>query len=292
MNRLSFLASLLAVFLPGVSLCAEYTKKDEFKLRTGDLVATVRPASAFTLGGIAWRGLPLAAANGHYGFVIAYTPGQFIGSGHTEGGKEAVESVELVEGGGTPVDLPPGLGRELEGGAWKLVKKSSLGEAVEIECTTLLEKDRLRCVHLMQVKSDCTLHLAYPFMFIWPATTTDYAAGLTNGQVVVGQFENQGWKVRSNARWMAVYSAGSGIGAVTLFPADFPAGDEGGHRHTFWDLPSYHKQYFQFAHGRRFQAGEEYRFEVELFPFEASPENWKASVAALLKEHEVDVEIP
>lgn len=282
MRRSVFSILLAALLLSGIAL-AEYSKEDDFTIRTPGFEVVIRPNAAFTIGQITYRGMPLGKTNGNWGFVLSYEGFNFVGSGHTEGGVEQIKNVSLILDGRKLDQMP--LGKLVEGNTALLEKTSLLGEAVEIDCKTEITPEAIKATHVMRVKKDTRLTHVYPFMFIWPEATTEYMYGLTDGTIHEGVFEDNGkWKVRDHSRWMAIYNPEHGLAAITVFPEDMPHGSDQGMKHAFWDHPAYHKQYFDFADRQNFSAGEEFRFDVELFAVEADPSNWKKKVQAALTQ--------
>lgn len=273
----------LAMGLALSSLWAEdeLTKADNFTLKTPGFSVVVRPEAAYTIGGITYRGMTVGKANGNYGFVVSYEGTNFVGSGHTEGGREKVTQIVLSVDGQEMSKIP--LGREVNCEEAILKKTAMLGDAVEIDCVTHIAPEVIKATHIMRVKQDVTLANVYPFMFIWPETTTEFMSGLLDGRIVESQFDNAGWEVQGDARWMAVFEPDHGIATITIFPENMPRGRERTRKHTFWDLPAYHKQYFIFASRENFTAGQEFRFDVEVRLVEADPANWKEKVKAMLR---------
>lgn len=279
-RRLLLLA--VALLLPGIAL-AEYSKEDRFTIRTPGFGVVIRSDAAFTIGQITYRGMPLGKTNGNWGFVLSYEGFNFIGSGHAEGGVEQIKNVSLTLDGRKLDKMP--LGEQIEAGVALLEKTALLGEAVEIDCKTEITAEAIKATHIMRVKADTRLTHVYPFMFIWPETTSEYMYGLADGTVNAGEFVSDGqWKVRAHSRWMAIYNPQYGLAAVTVFPEDMPHGSDQGMKHAFWDHQEYHKQYFDFADRQDFSAGEEFRFDVELFVVEGDPSNWKERVKAALAQ--------
>lgn len=277
-----FLLLAAVLLLPGIAL-AEYSKEDRFTIRTPGFGVVIRPETAFTIGQITYRGMPLGQANGNWGFVISYGGSDFVGSGHTEGGVEQIKNVSLTLDGRKLDKMP--LGEQIESGVALLEKTALLGEAVEIDCKTEITAETIKATHIMRVKADTNLTHVYPFMFIWPETTSEYMYGLADGTVNEGELVSDGqWQVQAHSRWMAIYNPQYGLAAVTVFPENMPYRGDQGRKHAFWDHPAYHKQYFEFADRQDFSAGEEFRFDVELFVVEGDPSNWKERVKAALAQ--------
>lgn len=265
----------------------EYSKADQFTIATDDLSVVIRPEAAFTIGRIDFRDILIGKPNGNYGMVVAHEGTQFIGSGHTEGGNEVVHQVLLEIDGETLNDLP--LGQKIPVQEATLKKTAQLGEDVEIECITKFSDNTIFASHIMHIKNDTHLSNVYPHMFIWPETTSEYIAGLLNGQIREGEFDNMGWEVEEDVRWMAAYEPNYGIAILSIFPADFPKADENTRKHTYWDHEAYHKQYFIFASRRDFSAGETYQFDVELRFLEADPAQWKDKVKEEVRKQNIPV---
>lgn len=254
----------------------DYQKNDQFKLHSGDLVVAIDPRSGFTIENIFWKGKQIGKANGHYGMVVCFPKGEWVGTGHREGGVEKVLSVSLsVDGKPTPIVS----GSEISGKEITLVKRSLYRDHIQALVTLTIKGDQIIEKVSVDFLGDVAIEYWYPFMYVWPETTTHWAALNLKGERISGEFEsNKGWQLQQDVRWTALYDPKLGIGALTRFPEGFPAGQ--GRRHAYWDLQAYHKQYFMAIANKTVPSGTHFDFEVEVTFFGAD------SVSAWEKELE------
>ncbi len=255
----------------------EYGVTDRFQLHSGDLVVTIEPRSAFTIENIVWRGKQVTLGNGHYGMVVCFPRGEWVGTGHREGGVEEVIAVSLTVDG-KPVSIASGA--EISGGEIILTKQSLYRDNIQAAVKLTIRDNRIVEHVLVDFLGDTEIQYWYPFMYVWPITTTHWKALSLKGEQLSGKFENEGWKLQDDVRWTAVYDPKLQFGALTRFPETFPLGQ--GRRHAYWDRPVYHKQYFMAAMNHTFPAGTRCEFEVEVSIFSAdSLDSWKKELHRL-----------
>lgn len=282
-RQIVFSAMLTGALVSGASAQQqpEYTAKDRFFLRQGDVQVAIDPASAFTLRQVTVNGNDLIVTVGFGGFVLAYPGPQWVGSGHTEGGREKVEEVSL-EVDGQRVDLP--LGQTLDVGSTAILRKTSrLREDVTLRTETRFENGVLQEIINAEFHNPEKVDYLYPFMYCWSPQTESWMAETADGEIVEGTFASDGsWKLGKNVRWTSVFSPKTGVGAVVVFDKDLPAGQ--GRKHAFWDLDRYHKQYFQLFQSTQLPAGTTLKLVSTLHFFTAQEEaEWKQTAATLSK---------
>jgi len=237
-------AAFFMALLASASLFAEggeraYTVKDRFNLKMNDLQIAVDPESAFTLREIKVAGKPLLLSVGFGGFVMAYPEAKFIGSGHTEGGREAVESVTLKVDG-KEIELPFGQTLDVIGEA-VLTKSSRLNGDVVLHTELRLTPDVIEEKVRAEITGDAEVDYVYPFMYSWTPSTELWMAETETGEVIEGAFDCGGdWELNKNVRWSSVYDPKDSIAASVVYSGDLPKGSFT----KFWDLDRYHKQYF------------------------------------------------
>jgi len=93
------------------------------RVRAGDYEVVLSAAKAWTIYEIHYAGELLAGATGHYGTVLIPKGGNWIGTGHSEGGREIVHSLRLTVDGRDCAVEP---GATVEGRRIELTKSSTI----------------------------------------------------------------------------------------------------------------------------------------------------------------------
>ena len=257
-----------------------FTAKDRFFLRHEGVQIAIDPEAAFTLRQIKVNDAELLVTVGFGGFTMAYPGMQWVGSGHTEGGREKVEEVSL-EVDGKLVELP--LGQTLDVNSVAVLRKTSrLREDVTLRTETRFENGVLQEIVNAEFHNPERIDHAYGFMYCWSPRTESWMAETVDGELIEGAFDSDGsWKLGKDVRWTSVFSKQMGVGAVVVFGEDQPGQ---GHKHAFWDLERYHKQYFQLFQSAELPAGTSLKLVSTLHFFTAlNEEEWKQTVNTLSK---------
>lgn len=173
---------------------------------------------------------------GFYGTVLIPKGGKWIGTGHTEGGREIVHALRLlVDGQETPVTA----GATVRGHCIELVKESTIHKFAARTTITVTDDHVVERQQLEAIE-DIDLKLMYLFMHCWQPTSTRWLAELPDGAGIHGDLDNQGNEVLKDTRWCAQHQPDPGIAILTYTPK--VASGEGSHT-MIWDLARYHKLY-------------------------------------------------
>ncbi|HEX7008866.1 MAG TPA: glycoside hydrolase domain-containing protein, partial [Phycisphaeraceae bacterium] len=251
-----------------------------FKLATPGLSVRINPSRAYTVDSIWLKEHLLGQPNGNYGFVYHAGEAKFIGSGHREGGQEQVDDVQLLVNG-KPV-APP-YPAQIRGERFEFIKRSRLN-TILLTTRYQLDSDRLIESHEVEAAQPTFIMTSYAFMYPWSSTTTQWLARTLDGQVLEGSFDNEGWELKADVRWLALWEPKSQAVILTEFPPDLPRGQ--GIRHAIWDLKAYHKQYYQPWSNITLEPGVKHSFRVSVRAFHAEPAQWKDRAQAEAYEYE------
>lgn len=207
-----------------------------FALISGAYEVEITPTYAYTITGIAFEGVQLGDRTGFYGTVIAPQPGKYIGSGHKEGGAERVEAIMLDVDGETTIPLA---GRSYHGQCLRLTKLARLDQ-LRFEVVIELSVDGIKENKRYEALGDQPIHQFAVYAYCWNVSTTEWIARLPDGETREGTFRNDnGWQLKADPKWAAVYDPGTKKGILMLHPEIIPGM---GVRSAFWDVPRrYHK---------------------------------------------------
>ncbi len=276
----ALLICLLVWQVSSASAQAPVPNQPSFTLDTGRLAVRVAPKRAYTLDRVLLSGVELGRPNGNYGFVYHEGNNQWIGSGHTEGGREQVEKVTLVADGRVLAQPYPATNKAKR---FELTKESTVG-GFKLTSRIVLTEEEIAQSHDLEVLESMTVETAYGFMHCWTPATTEWVATTLEGNRIEGSFDNAGWEVRDDVRWLALYEPESGSVILTEFPPDLPRGQ--GLKHAVWDLEAYHKQYYQAWRQAELKAGETHTFRMTVKAFKADADRWKDQAASTAHEYE------
>lgn len=219
-------------------------------------------------------------SNGFYGTVLIPVGSNFIGTGHTEGGREIVHAVKLlVDGNEEPIEI----GKTFEGSTVQLIKDSTIHKfrattTVTVTDDEVTQRTQLRATEVFDLK------LMYLFMHCWQGTTTQWIAELPDAELIEGEFDNQGNEVLKDTRWIAQYEPNMGIAIVGYTPK--VASGNGSHT-MIWDLERYHKFYTRRVGAvERFEEGDELDYTMVVKGIAGETGDWAATLQAVeqLKE--------
>ena len=87
----------------------------------------------------------------------------------------------------------------------------------------------------------------------------------------------------SEILWAASYEPTSETVILTTFPPDLRPGE--GIRHVYWDLPRYHKQYYQPFRDKTFGPGDTFDFHMTVRLFHSPNEEWVENTMLLADGH-------
>lgn len=212
---------------------------------------------------------------GFYGTVLIpdVEGGNWIGTGHTEGGREIVHSVTLtVDGHPRPLVM----GETVTGERLELVKHSTI-HAFDARATITVTPREVIQRQEMTAREDVTLRLLYLFMHCWVPTTTHWLAQLPDGEIIRGEFDNEGFEVRRDTGWVAQHEPHMGLSILQYTPR--VASGTGSYT-QIWDIPRYHKHYTQRCRGEAFAQGDKLDYTMIVQIVEGETGDWEATQAA------------
>ena len=242
-------------------------------VQTENLSVKLEAPSAWTIDEIHWDGFKVAGPTGHYGTVLVPAGGKWIGTGHSEGGREVVHELQFsVDGAERPVEP----GATLEGEEFELVKHSTIHKfdaehTINITDSEIVQRAVLRATEAHR------LSLMYLFMHcIEPATPT-WAAETADGEFVEGTFQSDGgFELEDRARWAAQHFPEQNL-SVLLYLTRIP--DEEGSMLRMWDEERYHKFYVQHNTGLDVAEGDELDYTLVFTVVENETGDWAATRA-------------
>lgn len=243
-------------------------------VETRDLAVEFAGERAWTIYRILYRGTVLGDRTGFYGTVFSPVGGRWIGTGHTEGGVEHVQSVSLtVDGKACPlVDRA-----HLRGARAEVNKRSMLGP-IRLHASYTVTEECIIERHEYEFTEDVAVGVMYAFMHCWPPSTTEWIAETASGETLDGTFDDAGdFEFGDDARWTAIYDPGKRLAALTWHPQPLPGQ---GHKTAFWDKTVYHKQYSQIFHQSHVAKGTRLDVAVVIRPIEADAGAWKSAARA------------
>jgi hypothetical protein len=247
-------------------------------LETRDFRVEIAGDRAWTISRIVHRGAEITGRTGFYGTVFSAQGGQWIGTGHNEGGVEKVEQAVLTVDGET---------RELTDGAvhrgarLELRKRSFLGP-IRLEAVCTVTDDAILERHRYQFTEEVKVGRMYAFMHPFLPSTKAWLAETADGRRVDGGFDESGaHRLREDVRWTAIHDPTARRATLVWSPEVI----EGPDLKTFyWDKNVYHKLYHSIYAQTTVPAGTHREVAVELRCIEAGPQDWQLAVARFVEE--------
>ncbi len=230
------------------------------------------PAKSWTPDIIKRDGKVAAQQNGFSGLVADIKgKNRWIGSGHTEGGREQVESYKLFIDG-KPAKIPTD-GKTVICRRAETVKESHLDD-LKLTSKVIITPEKIIEIHDLEVEKAMKVNKLYGFLHCWTNKTTDWIYQAADGSVKSGTFISNGkFKLFGNPRWAASFDPVAGTVIYTEFPADLPPGE--GRKHCIWDIKNYHKQYYQAMAGKHLKKGDKFHYEMTSRLLPANKNNWR-----------------
>lgn len=232
-------------------------------------------SAAWTLQEIHFRGQLVGGPTGFYGTVVVPAGGNWIGTGHTEGGREIVHALQLrVDGQERPVQI----GDVVEGHIIELVKTSTIHKFAAIHTITvtddeIVEHARLRATEPHELKR------MYLFMHCWPKEADTWIAQSLEGEILQGGFRSDGGHpIDKVVRWAAEHLPGTNLSLLCYMPRPVVSPTA---KTFIWDHERYHKLYVQHNSGAALAAEDEldYTMVVKVVPGETG--DWAATRPAV-----------
>ncbi len=257
-------------------------------LNTDNYSVILQAESAWTMDQIRYKETLVAGATGHFGTVLVPQGGDWIGTGHTEGGREVVHTLALKVDG---VDTPIAVGTSVTGHQIELVKTSTIHKFAATHTLTVKDDEIIERAQLRATEAH-DLKRMYLFMHCWEPNTTTYLAELADGEEVTGELvADEGMEVNADAWWVAQYMPEASLGILQYMP-EVATGP--GSMTMVWDQPRYHKCYIQTNLERSIAADEEIDYTVVVKMIEGEDGSWtatRAGVADLIERYpKVEIE--
>ncbi|MBD3292692.1 MAG: hypothetical protein GF393_07180 [Armatimonadia bacterium] len=244
-------------------------------VETDNLTVKFEAPSAWTIDEIHWNGFKVAGPTGHYGTVLipGEEGGRWIGTGHSEGGREIVHSLQFTADG-EERDVAPG--EALTGDEFELFKKSTIHK-FDAEHTVTVKGSEIVERALLKATEDHELKLMYLFMHCTEPGTKTWIGELPDGTFEEGTFEDdKDMELAKDARWVAQYFPEQGL-SVLLYLTKLP--EPGNSAILMWDQPHYHKFYVKQNSGLELAEGDEVGHTLVFTVVDGETGDWSATKA-------------
>ncbi len=245
-------------------------------VETENLSVKFEAPSAWTIDEIHWNDYEVAGPTGHFGTVLVPEGGEWIGTGHTEGGQEIVHSLQFSVDGEDQSVAP---GETLTGDEFELFKKSTIHK-FDAEHTVTVKDSEIVERALLKATEAHDLKLMYLFMHCIEPATTKWLAQLPDGTIEEGVLDSDGeadqrFELNKPARWVAQWFPEQKL-SVLLYLTRVPTGN--GASIKIWDLERYHKFYVTHNTGLSLDEGDELDHTL-VFTVVEEPGDWEATKA-------------
>lgn len=247
-------------------------KAPPITLQSGDLTMRFQPGRAWTFDEMRFQGNLLNNPGSFTGLVLNFGGAKFLGSGHTEAGREQVLAVSLKVDGKVTDALHGGT---FKGSSIELVKESTLA-TTHLKSVLRLQDGALECEQFLTPQEETELDKIYAFMFPWTTQTTEWMALTTGGRKREGNFDSGSWQLTDNVQWSAIYNPQYQVAAVTIFPPDSQIG--AGVKHGYWNVQAYHKEYYQPAIQSPLPKDVTLHWQAKVLLLAAEQTHWKEAV--------------
>jgi hypothetical protein len=267
---------------PTTAAAADVPRPDSIAVRAGDVAIRIEGSKMWTLSGIEYRHKTMAVEESAYGTILTIRNVGTLGSAHflDVPGQPGVVEKEIVThlrfhlDDRLLMDSPPKA--TLEGRSFRMERRSRIRDA-EIESRLMLNDGVLAESARVRTKVAIDLRIGGAVMYAWTPAATDYLFGDDEGVRSRGKFLPEGAKPTEggdkSARWMAVYDAVGGQGAVCLVTKQPPGA---GTWLQFTDAPGvYRKTRLLFFPEQIMPAGFDGTFETATGFFVATAANWE-----------------
>lgn len=243
-------------------------------VQTENLTVKFEAPSAWTIDEILWNGFKVAGPTGHYGTVLVPVGSNWIGTGHTEGGREVVHSLTFSVDG---VERPVEVGATLTGERFELFKKSTI-HSFDAEHTITIADSEIVERALLRATEAHDLKLMYLFMHCIEPATTRWIAELPDGTIEEGEFESdRDMELARDARWAAQWFPEQNL-SVLLYITKIPEPEDSSV--MMWDQERYHKFYVKHNSGLSLAEGDEIDHTLVFTVVEGETGDWTATQAA------------
>jgi hypothetical protein len=286
---LSLFAGLLTLSM--FTNAAEFNDAGNIILKSGQYQVSINPSLCYTIRSITFDNSLLGTPSGFYGAVIAPKSGKYLGSGHTEGGREQVLKTVFTADG---KEVTPAPGGTIEAANISLRKLSQL-DNLYFQTEILVTKDGIVEQKKFTALKDQPMHLLSVFQFCWSNATTGWLAETAAGKIVSGDFDGKfegtnRWHLQEDVKWAANFDAAVGKGFVMYFPEVIKGK---GRKAAFWEVKkAYNKFYLMPGAPALFSAGyKSPTYVMTLKGYSSAPADWKSAAETAAKAA-ADIKVP
>ena len=280
------------VLLCGMILCAMYAGParaagrgdHRVTVSVGDYRIEFRDPGAWTFGKIWYGDTQIGLDNGWSGLVLRRPKGGFVGTGHTEGGREEIESARLTVDGKEVALEAGGTHR----GKHARLEKVSRIDNLKLEAVYEITPGGIAETHRIEAVRDQPVVTVYAFMHPWTATTKEWMAEGAGGKIITGPLESKKrvpgarlWEIVKDVRWTAVYDPTAKLSVILCYPTLYKGK---GVRTGIWDLRHYHKQYYQPYANETITKGTKRTFRCRVWCVRAEPDAWQEAARDSVKQ--------
>lgn len=266
-----------------VSRSAEINDAGNIILKSGPYQAGINPSLSYTVRSISFENVPIGMPTGFYGAVMAPQSGKYIGSGHTEGGREQILKTVFIADGKEVIPAP---GSTIEGANISHYKISKL-DNLYFQTEIIVSSDGIIEQKKFTALKDQPIHLLYIFLACWSQSTTSWLAETAAGKTVSGEFDGKfevanRWHLQEDVKWAANFDAAAGKGLVMYFPEIIKGK---GRKTAFWEVKkAYNKFYTMLDAPASYPAGyKSPTYIMAIKGYSASPTNWQETAASTAK---------
>jgi hypothetical protein len=249
-------------------------------LKTDHYTVPFRANQAWTIYEISFDDKLISHHNGYHGTVMIPKGSNFVGTGHSEGGREIVHSVTVKVDDKAAVPITEQMiGTTLTGHKLTVLKHSTIAK---FDCTTevAVTDDHVYERTTLDPKEPIELTCLYYFMHCFQPTTTKWAAELPDGKIELGDLDGTGgFRINKDTRWAAQYDPTTNLGYLCYTPKVISGP---GSASMIWNLDKtrYHKYYLRYTTNKAFQPGEKLDYSVIVKAVPNETEDFSASKAA------------
>ncbi len=270
---------------------ADFKRLENLTAVVGDVSFRIDGPKLWTLSGIEFQKTVLAVQESAYGSVINIQGVGYLGSAHfldvpNKPGqieKEDVTQVQFFLDGQRLTEITPQM--SVTGKAFRMERKSkiravSLDSTVDVRDGVVMETARMRTAEAVELK------VTYPLMYAWTPSATSYLFGDDTGIQKRGVFLRESAKpgegLEKTSRWMAIYDAPSGKGAVCYVVQQPSTADAW---LQFTDAPGiYRKLRLMSFTEKTMPAGFDGSFQTAIGFFSASENDWEGKALQRMTE--------
>lgn len=290
--------ALMALFMsdvghadPPANDSTSLQRPDSLTVGVGDLVIRIDGPKMWTLSGIEYQKTVMAVKESAYGAVFTIRDVGTLGSAHFldvpnkpgEVEKESVTQLQFFLDDQLVTEFAPQM--SISGKSFQMERRSQI-RSIDVESTVSLRHGVL--IESSRVRTDAAVNLriAAAMMYAWTPTATVYLFGGDKGIRNRGTFLPDTEKAAEGgdkaARWMAVYDAPSGKGAVSYVVTQPPGADTW---LQFTDAPKvYRKMRLLFFPEQIMPAGFDGTFQTATGFFSATESEWETKAQQLATE--------